>query len=45
MDEEYDRLVPDYDAYRTRKVSIEVEIEEEVDEPGTVTLDGDGLED
>ncbi len=43
MDEEYDRLVPDYDAYRMRKVPIE-EMEEEVGEPGTVTLDGDGLE-
>jgi len=47
MDEEYDRLVPDYDTYRTRKVPIEVEIEEiedEVGTPNTIILDGDGLE-
>ncbi len=46
MDEEYDRLVPDYDTYRTRKVpvEIEIEIEDEMDEPSAVSLDGNGLE-
>ncbi len=47
MDEEYDRLVPDYDTYRTRKVPVEVEIEveERVGTPNAAILDGDGLED
>jgi len=44
MDEEYDRLVPDYDTYRARKVPVEVEIEDEIGEPGAIILDGDGLE-
>jgi len=41
MDEEYDRLVPDYDTYRTRKVPVEAEVVE----PDAVMLDGAGLED
>jgi len=42
MDEEYDRLVPDYDTYRTRKVPVKAEAE--VVEPSAVILDGDELE-
>jgi methylglyoxal synthase len=46
MDEEYDRLVPDYDTYRTRRVPVEdeIEVEEKVGTPNPVILDGNGLE-
>jgi len=43
MDEEYDRLVPDYDTYRTRKVAIGDEPVELVEE-STGVLAGDGAQ-
>jgi methylglyoxal synthase len=43
MDEEYDRLVPDYDTYRTRKVAVGDEPVEPVEESTSVLVD-DGVE-
>jgi len=38
MDGEYDRLVPDYEAYRNRKLAVDKETVYGAEDPGEVTF-------